>query len=551
MDWISKRAAPDRRCVLTGAAAALAAPAVLRAQTGSEQVMVETASGRLRGQRGGGVDVFKGVPYGDTVSGAGRFRPARPAPAWAGVRDALSLGTPSLQHSNTVYGLNEPAPGEDCLVLNIWAPADRAERRPVMFYSHGGGFTTGSGGSVTQDGANLAREYGVVVVSTNHRLGLLGYLYLEELGGTAYAGSGNQGLSDIVLGLKWTRRNIAAFGGDPDNIMIFGESGGGAKTSCLYAMPSAAPMFSKAAVQSGPAVRVGTPETAARTTRMVLDELGIAPGEWRRLLDVPGPAILDVQAALSKRTAGGAPGGWRGIADFRPGAYGPILQPDLLPTHPFDPAAPAAARDKPLIVGWNDSEAAFFALESKDFAAFSLDEAGLRARLARDLGAHADEVIAAYRSDRPTATPTDIYLAAQSARAMGEGSLLIAERKAAQGAAPVYYYNLAYRSNRKPPGVDRELGAMHAIDIPLVFDNAASTDTLAGSRSDRNGVASTMSAFWTSFAHTGRPAAPGRPAWNPYDRERRSTMVIDVECSPVDDRHAAERLLWERIDPAV
>ena len=539
----------NRRRVLSGALAALAAPAVLRAQTTADFVTVETASGRLRGSRIGGVGVFKGVPYGDSVSGAARFKPARLAPAWSGVRDALSLGTPSLQDPSTVYGLNEPAPGEDCLVLNVWAPAGGGAGRPVMFYSHGGGFTTGSGGSVTQDGAALAREYDVVVVATNHRLGLLGYLYLGELGGEAYAGSGNQGLSDIVLALDWTRRNIAAFGGHPGNIMIFGESGGGAKTSCLYAMPGLKPMFAKAAIQSGPAVRVGSPEAAAQTTRMALEELGLSKAEWRKLIDVPGPALLKAQAAVSKRASGGA-NGWRGIADFRPGGYGPILQPDLLPHHPFDPAAPAAARDKPLIVGWNDSEAAFFAWQSKDIAAFSLDEAGLKSRLARDLGERAEQVIGVYRQSRPEATPTDIYLAVGSIRSMGEGSILIAERKAAQAAAPVYYYNLAYRSDRKPPGVERELGAMHAIDIPLVFDNATPTDTLAGSRPDRLGVAKSMSAFWTSFARSSQPAAPGQPAWRPYDLQSRATMVIDDECKQVDDRRGAERRLWASVDPA-
>jgi para-nitrobenzyl esterase len=540
----------DRRTLLAAAGGALAAPAVLRAQTPRETVVVETAAGRLRGLRAGGVQVFKGVPYGDSVSGLNRFKPARPAPPWAGVRDALRLGTPSLQDPDTIYGLNEPAPGEDCLVLNVWAPAGGGGRKPVMFYSHGGGFTTGSGGSVTQDGSNLAREYDVVVVSSNHRLGLLGYLYLTDVAGEAYAGSGNQGMSDILLALAWTRRNIAAFGGDPDNIMIFGESGGGAKTAALYAMPTAAPMFAKAAIQSGPAVQIGTPETAARTTRLLLNQLGLQPTDWRRLVEMPAAALLQAQKDLAKRTKGSAPDGWRGIADFRPGGYGPILQPDLLPQHPFDPAPPAFARDKPLIIGWLDSEAAFFAWQAKDYAAFSLDEAGLRSRLTKEFGPEvAGRVIATYRGDRPDATPSDIYLAVGSMRRMGEGSIVTAERKAVQGGAPVYYYNLAYRSNRKPPGVGRELGAMHASDIPLVFDNAGPTDTLAGSRPDRLGVAKTMSALWTSFARTGQPSAPSAPAWAPYEPSRRATLVIDVETRLVDDRRGAERRLWAELDP--
>jgi para-nitrobenzyl esterase len=458
------------------------------------------------------------------------------------------LGSPSLQHPNTVYGVNEPAPAEDCLVLNIWTPAGGGKGRPVMFYSHGGGFTTGSGGSSAQDGSHLAREHDVVVVASNHRLGLLGYLYLEALGGEAYAGSGNQGLSDIVLALKWVRDNIAAFGGDPDNIMLFGESGGGAKTACLYAMPSVAPMFSKAAIQSGPVVRIGTKDAAAETTRMLLAELDIAPGDWRKLLEVPAPRLLQAQDALAKRATGGKSGGWRGIQSVGPGFYGPLVDGTLLPHHPFDPAAPATARDKPLIVGWLDNEAAFFAWQAKDAEAFKLDWESLKRRVAQHFGDRADEILRTYRASRPGASATDIYLAIGSAENMGSGSIVTAERKAAQGGAPVYYYNLAYRSNMKPPGSDYELGAMHASDIPLVFNTVGPTTTLAGSRPDRAQAAANASAFFASFARDGRPSAPGQPAWPPYDLGRRATMVIDVDCSVIDDRFGAERKLWERFE---
>jgi para-nitrobenzyl esterase len=541
----------DRRRVLLTAASLAAAPTFARArQSSPEPVVVETASGRLRGLRSNGVEAFRGVPYGDSVSGAARFRPARPVTPWTGVRDAIRLGPPSLQHPNTVYGVDEPAPAEDCLVLNIWKPAGGGRGRPVMVYSHGGGYTTGSGGSSVQDGSQLARDHDVVVVATNHRLGLLGYLYLGELGGEAYAGSGNQGLSDIVLALKWVRDNIEAFGGDPDNIMIFGESGGGAKTACLYAMPSVAPMFAKAAIQSGPIVRIGTQDIAAQTTRMLLAELEIAPGDWRKLLEVPAPRLLAAQDALAKRATGGVGHGWRGIQTVGPGFYGPLIDGKLLPRHPFDPAAPASARDKPLIIGWLDNEAAFFAWQNKDAEAFKLDWDGVKTRVAEKLGARADEVVRTYRESRPGASPTDIYLAIASAADMGSGSIVAAERKAAQGGAPVYYYNLAYRSNRTAPGSDYELGAMHASDIPLVFNTVGPTTTLAGSRPDRAQAAANASAFFASFARDSRPSAPGQPAWPAYDLKRRATMVINVNCSVVDDRFGAERQLWERLEQA-
>lgn len=542
----------DRRRLLAGGAATagvLALPMAACADAASETVEVQVAEGRLRGVRTGGVDTYKGVPYGAGVSGANRFKPARPAAPWTGVFDATKLGTPSLQDPTTVYGKNEPAPGEGCLVLNVWTPAGGGRGRPVMVYNHGGGYTTGSGGSTAQDGAMLAREHDVVVVATNHRLGVLGYLYLGELGGAEYAGSGNQGLSDIVLALKWVARNIEAFGGDPRNVTIFGESGGGAKTSCLYAMPSIAPLFSRAIIQSGPVVRISTPDVAAETTRMFLAQLGIAPADWRQVLDAPASQILAAQKALSAKVKGDS-GGWKGIQSLNPGAYGPIVDGDLLPHHPFDPTAPASAADKPLMIGWLDNEAAFFAWTGKDVEAFRLDEAGLKARLSGRFGDKAQALIDAYRSDRPGATPSDVYLAAASYYAMGAGSVLAAERKAAQGKAPVYVYNIAYRSNRKMDGTDIELGAMHASDIPLVFNTVASPDTLAGSRADRFAAARNVSAMWANFARTGRPSAPGQPSWPAYDLKTRSTMVLDVACAVVPDRFGAERRAWAKADPA-
>jgi para-nitrobenzyl esterase len=541
----------DRRRLLAGGAAVaglLAMPMAACADTASEAVEIQVAEGRLRGVRTGGVDAYKGVPYGASVSGAARFKPAQPVAPWTGVRDATRLGTPTLQDPTTVYGVNEPAPGEDCLVLNVWTPVGGGKGKPVMVYSHGGGYTTGSGGSTAQDGSMLAREHDVVVVAHNHRLGLLGYLYLGELGGAEYAGSGNQGLSDIVLALKWVQRNIAAFGGDPNNVTIFGESGGGAKTSCLYAMPSVAPLFSKAIIQSGPVVRVTTPDVAAQTTRMFLEQLGIAPADWRKVLDVPAPQILAAQKALNAKIKSDS-GGWRGIQSLTPGTYGPIVDGDLLPHHPFDPTAPASAADKPLMIGWLDTEAAFFAWTGKDVEAFQLDEAGLKKRLQPRLGEHYQAVVDAYRSDRPGATPSDIYLAAASYYAMGAGSVVTAERKVAQGRAPVFVYNIAYRSNRKMDGTDIELGAMHASDIPLVFNTVASPTTLAGDRADRFAAAKNISTMWANFARSGRPSAPGQPAWPAYDLKTRQTMVLDVTCSVVPDRFGAERRVWAKADP--
>lgn len=236
------------------------------------------------------------------------------------MRDATQLDAPAIQPLRA----NEPDPDEDCLFLNIWTPANDDKKRAVMFYSHGGGFVIGSGGTLGQDGANLARNFDVVVVQTNHRLGLLGFLYLDALAGSDYTGSGNQGVLDIIRGLAWVNRNIERFGGDPDNVMIFGESGGGAKTSCLYAMPKAAPYFNKASIESGPGVRMYTPDMAAKTTELVLKALDIAPKDWRKLLDVSPAQLLDVQSKFppipphQEKTKTG------GITEPFPGGFEPV-----------------------------------------------------------------------------------------------------------------------------------------------------------------------------------------------------------------------------------
>lgn len=517
----------------------------------ADDVVVETASGKLRGAREEGVSVFRGVPYAGRVSGDRRFRRPAPLEPWAGVRDALRLGPPSVQPPHSTYGVNEPPPAEDCLVLNVWTPAADGGRRPVMFYNHGGGFERGSGGSRSQDGANLARHFDVVVVETNHRLGLLGFLYLDELAGEPYAGSGNNGVLDIVDGLRWVRQNVGAFGGDPDNVMVFGESGGGAKTSCVYAMPSAAPYFHKVSIESGPGVRMTARDAAAETTALLLEQMGLAPGAWRRLLEVDAADLLALQmrlpsvaAAAARAAEPGAPRHPLGIGPAGPGGFAPVVDGVVLPRHPFDPAAPAISRDKPLMVGWNEDEYTFVAWQNKDTSGFGLDWGGLRAKLTPRFGADAARIVDAYRRSRPAASPTDVYVAVETVTMMGLGSVAIAERKAAQRAAPAYLYNFGYKSEVRVPGTDYPMGAPHAADIAFKFENVAAPSPFSGARPERFVAARHMAEFWTTFARGGRPAAAGQPAWPAYDPARRATMRIDTTCEVIDDRYGPERELW-------
>ncbi|QRR00076.1 carboxylesterase/lipase family protein [Dyadobacter sandarakinus] len=520
-------------------------------QAGRDQfVEVEIAPGRLRGVRHEGVNIFRGIPYGGKVSGNRRFRRPGPVEPWAGVRSSV-FGAPAMQPPRQ----NEPAPAEDCLFLNIWTPANDNRKRPVMFYNHGGGFVIGSGASQSQDGSNLARNFDVVVVQTNHRLGLFGFLYLDEIAGEEYAGSGNMGMLDIVAGLKWVHDNIAQFGGDPENVMIFGESGGGAKTSCLYAMPSAASYFNKASIESGPGVRMTPKEVAAETTAMLLRTLNIAPADWRKLLDIPAADLLAVQNRLpfvppfidkdnpKKKPTPGA------------GGFGPVVDGKVLPGHPFDPTAPSISKNKPLLVGWNEDEYNFFIWQRKEVDLLKMDFEGLKKKLEPFHGADTAKMIATYRKTMPDASAPDIFVAISSIAMMGLGSIDIAEKKANQHGAPVYLYNFGYKSEKKILDTDYPMGTPHAMDISFKFNNEVppkdpsqpSESFFGGSRPERFIASHHFAELWTTFARTGKPAAADVPEWPAYNLEDRPTMRIDTRCEVIDNRFAEELAMWKSI----
>jgi para-nitrobenzyl esterase len=525
-------------------------------------VEVETSYGRIRGAQGDGLVRFKGVPYGGSVSGANRFKAAPPLQSWKGVHDALEFGPPSIQP-------NRPGCAEDCLTLNIWTPAADGRKRPVMFYSHGGGFTTGSANAAYQDGSNLARTWDVVVVATNHRLGLLGYLYLGHLGGAEYATSGNQGMEDIRDGLKWVHDNIEKFGGDSNNVMIFGESGGGGKTSALYGMPSAEPYFNKASIESGPGLRLRPLDLSIETTAAVLKQLGLEQSQWRQLLEVPADKLAEAQVAVFRPPAGAPPRG-PGMRDNARygftyggagGAFSPTLDGHVMPYDPFYPKAVAISKNKPLMVGYNRDEMNFFFQQFRATDVYSLTDATLKDRLDKELGANAGAVLEAYKKSRPNASPADLYVAISTARFDVIGSVTIAERKYEQHGAPVYMYIFNHESDRLIPGTNHIQGAMHALEIVYKFDNIPAPDTgtppqspggamFTDSRQSSIETARNMSGFWSSFARTGHPSAKGQPEWIPYTTEKRATMTIDAECKVVDDPYSLERQVWDKVDPA-
>ena len=462
-----------------------------------------------------------------------------------------------MQGPGTTYGEHEPACSEDCLVLNVWTPAVNDNgRRPVMFYCHGGGFTTGSGGQNIQDGARLAATYDVVVVAINHRLGLFGYLYLGELGGDEYATSGNQGMLDIVAALRWVRQNIATFGGDPDNVMVFGESGGGEKTATLMAMPAAHGLFHKAGIQSGAMLRGLPRDLATETARRVLAGLGLSPHRIGRLAEVPAAKLNAMQLAGDRHQGpltvptrdyrARHPNPPPGIAALRakhPGDWGPVVDGTILPRDPFEPGAPALSAHLPLLIGNTHDEAVFFHRDEPRF--FHADAAQVAALARRKLGDVSEHVLDFYRRTMPAATPVERAIAIETAVFMGNNTALLADRKSLQAAA-VYRYRDDFRSNVPIKGTDWTLRACHASDIAIAFRNYGMSD-LQGNGPGLAAVSKAMSGYFASFARDGVPSAPGQPAWPRYHANGGAVMLLNSRCRVATDADGGALRLWQSL----
>ncbi len=514
--------------------------------------VVEIASGKLRGAPAAGIYSFKGVPYGASSGGRNRFMPPQPPQPWSGVRHALAYAGHALQSPNrpkrrpeleTVLGPADATPeGEDCLTLNLWTPGlGDGARRPVMVWLHGGAFAYGSGNRAVTDGTNLARRGDVVVVSVNHRLNIFGFLHLGDIGGPAWAYSGNAGVLDLVAALRWVRDNIEHFGGDPGNVTIFGESGGGGKVSVLLAMPAARGLFHRAIIQSGAAIRVSTRERANALAEAVLKEVGLSRGECERLQMLPAEQLLAAMAPASRAVGRTR---WPLLDRYD---FGPVVDGMDLPQHPGEPGAPAIAAGIPLMIGGTREESAFFLADDDAVWNGTLSEQALRQRVAAVAGAETDDVLAAYAAAMPQASPGDRLIAALTGSNFWIRSVLLAERYAARpagasGRAPVYMYSLDWRS----PAHDGRLKAHHAMDLPFVFDNVDVPDTTAGAPGARD-LAARISATWIAFARNGTPDNSAIPSWPPYTSQDRATMILDSACRVADDPDRDIRLLWSRV----
>ncbi len=527
--------------------------AVAFAQTPPKEILGKTIYGRVRGMRNNGVCIFKGIPYSGSPAGINRFKPAPKLKPWTGIHDATCYGAQSIQPADPAWPKEwKPAiSSEDCLYLNVWTPrVGKGSKRPVMFYSHGGGFATGNGGAdvapqdAFHDGAALARDYDVVVVTHNHRLGLMGYLYLGELLGDEYAASGAAGMMDIAAALEWVRDNIEEFGGDPGNVMIWGESGGGAKTTTLTALPRAKGLFHKASIESGATLRLRSRESAVETTLAVLNALGLKESQARNLLTLPAERLCAVQQELPRR-ASPTTSVSRALAEGL--GFSPVVDGHHVPSHPYDPAAPAMSAGIPMIVGTNKDETLFMFRSMPEL--FSMDEAGLRRRLQEAYRDNSDRILAVYRRSRPGASPTDLYVAITTAQWMGMNAITMAERKAALRAGPVFMYIFAYESDTPvAPGISYRMKAAHASEIPFKFNHPESNASDSRQAELRQATRN-MSKAWATFAHTENPSHADIPNWPAYTLDRRATMILDAQCRVVDDPYREERLLWNELRP--
>jgi para-nitrobenzyl esterase len=487
---------------------------------------------------------FRGIPYGAPTAGAGRFMaPAKPAP-WSGVRSALAWGFASPQvppeHWDKdevafVYEWNPGAQGEDCLRLNVWTPGLDHRKRAVMVWLHGGGFATGSGHEMNvYDGENLARR-DVVVVSLNHRVGAVGFLDLSSSGGEKYAASGNAGLLDIIAALEWVRDNIASFGGDPANVTIFGQSGGGGKVTALMAMPRARGLFHKAIVESGSMRRMLAPDFSARLADAVLKEAGASKDRMEALQDMPFDRLVTAAAIAARKVY--PAGDYSRPIDFgRHGefnAWAPTVDGRILPEHPFWTSAPATSAGVPLIVGSTLTEFGIgFGYPAFEKATFG----ELRDRIVKGHGPeHGQRILDAIERGHPGASAAKLS-AIWVSSGVRHAAVQQAALKAAQGGAPAYLYSFAWDS----PILDGRLHSFHCSEMPFVFDNTDRCDHMTGGGPEARALAARISGAWVQFARTGNPNHGGLPEWPAFDAVKRSTMVFDNTCAVKDDPDGEE-----------
>ncbi len=515
----------DRRGLISGIGAglALATPLIARAQSAGGAAQVACPAGTFLGERSGsGVMTFRGIRYGR----AQRFRAPTPEPrATAPVR-AIQWGPSCPQAGKGYAGDTAGIPAnEDCLVLNIWTTGKGTGPKPVMFYIHGGAYSSGTGSSALYDGTQLAQR-DMVVVTINHRLNAFGYLYLARLD-PRFADSGNAGQLDLILALKWVRDNIAAFGGDPARVMVFGQSGGGAKIATMTGMPAAKGLFSRAITMSGQQVTASGPLNATTRAKAYLAKLGNPSID--DLLAMPVGKLVDGLAATDPILGGGL-------------YMGPVLDMKWLVRHPFYPDANPIGLSIPMILGnCRQETGAFIDPDSPTMKGLSWDNIAQRMGPQLRIDALPEWIVSEYRARFPSWSPGQVMWDATTAGRSWRGQVIEAEERARAG-APAWVYQVDYASRTDP-----RRGAMHTMDIALSFGTLGAPGSQTGTGADARAASKAVQDSYVAFARTGNPSHPGLPAWPKYELGRRATMIFDVNSHIEDNPRRWQRELFARI----
>jgi para-nitrobenzyl esterase len=515
-----------------------AAPAEIVAS--DENAIIETSAGKIRGYTRNGIQTFKGIPYAGSTAGKTRFLPpVKPTP-WSGLRGSMQYGYDCPQQARGGWANDEEAwlfswddgiPGEDCLHLNVWTPGHDNQKRPVMVWLHGGGFQAGSGQELkSYDGERLSRRGDVVVVSLNHRIGILGHLNLAAYG-EAYASSANVGMLDIVAALEWVRDNIGNFGGDAGNVTIFGQSGGGGKVNTLMAMPSAKGLFHRAIVQSGSLLRGATEERSASIAAEVLAVLGLSGAQVGQLQGLPYQKLIEAGGAVQKKHVR------TGLPDVRKMGeqliWAPVVDGDILPRHPFDPDAPPLSAQVPMLIGTVLNEF-LSGINHPEYEMMTDDE--VKDRVSKLYGEKSGQIISAFHSGHPKDKPFDILSRIQAAP-VRQGAVTQCALKAAQGAAPAYLYWFTW----KTPVLDARPRAFHCAELAFCFDNTERCENMTGDGPEARRLAAQVSEAWIHFARTGNPSHSGLPAWPAFTADKCQTMIFDSPCEMKSNSDTAER----------
>ncbi len=503
----------------------------------SVDTIADTTAGKVEGYRKDGSCVFKGIPYAAPPVGERRWLPPEPVEPWSGLRQATSFATIPPQNADETAIIEErksEPQNEDCLYLNIWTPGTDDGRRPVLFWIYGGGFSTGSGSLPIYNGRTLSRRGNVVVVTINYRLGLLGFLNLNEVTRGKIPATGNEGLLDQIAALKWVRDNIAAFGGDPDNVTIFGESAGGISVGCLLAAPQARSLFHKAIPQSGSASTAQPLDVAVRVAEEFLDIVGLNATDVNALRSLTAEKLLTAQEELSARM---------GRSDLKTGMpLQPVIDGSTLPSLPLDAVQGGSAREIPVLVGSTLDE--WKGLAANDQNLPKLDEAHLLMRLQRRIPAeYLENLIATYRQalDKRGVPPTppEIFLAIEGDRAFRIPAIHLAEAQR-QNNQPAYIYLFTWRS----PLFGGALGACHGLELGFLFGTYE--ESFSGKGPAADALAEGIQDAWLAFAHNGDPSCESLGKWPPYG-ERRETMILGEKCHAEEGPYEEERRAWDVI----